>query len=669
MEEEKHIIKKAVVELYLPSAQNSFEIQNKSLSYFKEHIVPMIEKIVARLSVGDRIVRIDKLEFDFKNFSYNEPNEAALMKLEQSMEEEIIRLVRAETNDNPLKTEVKKISKGKRDEELFLHLLLNGTLPWWTDAGTPIRIGELAEKVMQQPGPLFLKELRRALASPAVRKRISIQLPFAGVEKIIRATCGQPEELIRIVEALAAFLPAGITAPYNFRSVLYKHALRHSQGSDVTIARYVATLIREELDFSFVEKLYKISLEKGNKDSDEIFHKGPELENKPVANDPAELSFIIKKTLSRNDRYFNGRIRELFVAGDKKLFFISPAGKEGKQPAKDEALLKKEKLKGKETGTENSEEDSQVPEGKRDQHPGNKTEKELFQQRRQALKLKQEEQLKLKQEKETREQEKNKDAAAKDKSKNKPGPEDREDEGTDENENMPEQERKHLKGRLKKQNKTASEKNSSEPGEEPGETRKDNKTEDAGKEKNPLEPDMDDDPLELYAADPAEDLLVSNAGIIIVTPFLPTFFKALDLYDGKAFVSQDAVERAVCLLHYLSTGSAENMQEHDMVLNKIICGMEISEPVALQFELSEKEKEECHGLLEAVAGNWPALKGTSGEGMRDAFFTREGILEKHANGWNLKIERITIDILLDRLTWGISIVKMPWSREMIFTNW
>ncbi|MCW3104343.1 MAG: hypothetical protein JWO09_2783 [Bacteroidetes bacterium] len=646
MEEEKHIIKKAVVELYLPSSGNSFEIQNKSLSYFKQYIVPMIEKIVGRLSTGDRIVRIDKLEFDFKNFKYDEPNEAALMKLEQKMEEEIIRLVRAETNDDPRKTAVKKISKSKRDEELFLHLLLNGTLPWWTDAGTPVVLKELAEKILEQPGTQFLQELRMALSSPAVRKRISIQLPFASVEKIIRATCEQPEALISIVEALAAFLPSGITAPYPVRPVLYRHALRHSQSRDVKIARYVATLIREEMDFAFVEKLYTAALKKSDKSVEDDFFER-ELENKETTDISEEIAFIIRKTLSLNNRYFNGRIRKLFSVKDRSLFFISAEGKDPDEPATardklaekgktGESLSKKEspadKLPGKEKpgkkkagidDPENEQEEHSERGEENDKHP--------------ATEKKEERLSKLREEKKRRE-------ALKAESKNKTGGK----QGTDDE---PESDDSYSKA------------------EESGKIKENSRSESRGKDENPFEQGRKDNPLELYAADPVEDLLVGNAGIIIITPFLPTFFKALELYDGKAFISPEAVERAVCLLHYLSTGKAEDMQEHDMLLNKIICGMDISEPVALQFELTEREKDECHGLLEAVAGNWPALKGTSGEGMRDAFFTREGILEKHANGWNLKIERITIDILLDRLTWGISIIKLPWSREMIFTNW
>lgn len=162
---------------------------------------------------------------------------------------------------------------------------------------------------------------------------------------------------------------------------------------------------------------------------------------------------------------------------------------------------------------------------------------------------------------------------------------------------------------------------------------------------------------------------IRNAGLVILNPYLSAFFKELGLCNGKEFISQEASERAAHLLQYLATGSEGSFEEHDMLLNKILCGIAVETPFTIDFTITDKEKQECKDLLDAAASNWTALKGTSGESMRDAFFMREGILEQQANGWNLKIEKTTIDILIDKLPWGISIVKLPWTKAMIFVNW
>ena len=65
----------------------------------------------------------------------------------------------------------------------------------------------------------------------------------------------------------------------------------------------------------------------------------------------------------------------------------------------------------------------------------------------------------------------------------------------------------------------------------------------------------------------------------------------MGLCDGKTFVSEEAKEHAVYLLQYLTTGSEESFEEHEMVLNKILCEMKIETPLVLPFTISEKEKE------------------------------------------------------------------------------
>jgi len=154
-----------------------------------------------------------------------------------------------------------------------------------------------------------------------------------------------------------------------------------------------------------------------------------------------------------------------------------------------------------------------------------------------------------------------------------------------------------------------------------------------------VEKQASQNPKFIMDAEPVEDYFIKNAGIVIITPYLPVLFKELGLLDDKGFVSGEAKERAVYLLQHLSTGQTADFEEHEMVFSKVICGMDINQPLLHPFVISEKELEECAGLLPAVATNWPALKGTSGEGMRDAFFTRDGILEQQTNGWNLKVEK------------------------------
>ncbi|OOG70725.1 contractile injection system tape measure protein [Algoriphagus sp. A40] len=165
-----------------------------------------------------------------------------------------------------------------------------------------------------------------------------------------------------------------------------------------------------------------------------------------------------------------------------------------------------------------------------------------------------------------------------------------------------------------------------------------------------------------------ETILISNSGLVLTAPFLPFFFKGLGLVEKKQFVSPESQNRAVLLLQALVNDSFE-YEESDLLLNKILCGMEPSEPIAVSFSPTETEKEEIKNLLDSMVSHWTALKSTSGLSMAKGFFPREGSLRRADKGYQLHIPRISIDILLNRLPWTISIIKLPWMNETLFTEW
>ncbi|MFW6310568.1 MAG: contractile injection system tape measure protein, partial [Prolixibacteraceae bacterium] len=85
--------------------------------------------------------------------------------------------------------------------------------------------------------------------------------------------------------------------------------------------------------------------------------------------------------------------------------------------------------------------------------------------------------------------------------------------------------------------------------------------------------------------------------------------------------------------------------------------------------LNEQIKNEAESLLEAAIKNWPALKNTSPDGLRQNFLQRDGKLIKKEENYRLLIERKTQDILLDKLNWNISVVKLPWMKNLLHVEW
>lgn len=166
----------------------------------------------------------------------------------------------------------------------------------------------------------------------------------------------------------------------------------------------------------------------------------------------------------------------------------------------------------------------------------------------------------------------------------------------------------------------------------------------------------------------SDEIYVQNAGLILLWPFLTRFFETLNLLRTNQFVNVWTAGQAILLLQYLVNKSVE-IPEYQLPLNKLLCGVDLSVPVAARLEISELAKTECNTLLTAVIHNWSALKSMTPDGFRHAFLQRAGILRRHNANWLLQIERETYDVLLDQLPWSIQVIKLPWMEQVLYTEW
>lgn len=167
---------------------------------------------------------------------------------------------------------------------------------------------------------------------------------------------------------------------------------------------------------------------------------------------------------------------------------------------------------------------------------------------------------------------------------------------------------------------------------------------------------------------PAEAIYINNAGLVLLHPFLPSLFQHLKLLDENKWIDEASKNKAALILAFLATRNDE-VEEFDLVLNKVLCGIEIKELVVTGELLNEEIKNECEALLANVVEHWDALKNTSTDGLREAFIYRRGKLSRVENGWLLQVAQKPVDVLLGRLPWGIGVVKLPWMEAAILTEW
>lgn len=161
---------------------------------------------------------------------------------------------------------------------------------------------------------------------------------------------------------------------------------------------------------------------------------------------------------------------------------------------------------------------------------------------------------------------------------------------------------------------------------------------------------------------------INNAGLVLLGSYIPRLFTMLSLTEDGVFKSKNDAYKAVHLLQYIVNGATKT-PEHELAFNKILCGLPLSEPVPIEVELSDKEKDIIPGLLGAVIQHWSVLGNTSTKVFQETFLEREATLWHDEEQWQLEVVERSFDMLIDQLPWSFSLIKYPWMQEPLYTTW
>lgn len=166
----------------------------------------------------------------------------------------------------------------------------------------------------------------------------------------------------------------------------------------------------------------------------------------------------------------------------------------------------------------------------------------------------------------------------------------------------------------------------------------------------------------------AEKYISKYAGAVLLAQFLRPFFQKLNLLSGVAWKSKAEQYKAVQLIRFLCSGE-QYTPEYSLVLEKLLCGIPLEEPVPVDASLTPEELDEAHVLLRAIIEHWQALRNTSIDGLRSSFMMRDGSLSRNDSHWLLQVERKTMDVLLEKLPWGYTTITLPWNNYLIYVEW
>lgn len=185
----------------------------------------------------------------------------------------------------------------------------------------------------------------------------------------------------------------------------------------------------------------------------------------------------------------------------------------------------------------------------------------------------------------------------------------------------------------------------------------------------PIAPSPESRP-EVAAAEPAavETIYLANAGLVLAGPYIPMLFERLGVTRDGAFVDLAAPERGVHLLQLMVDGGAPAL-EHQLVLNKILCGLDLATPLTRGVERDGVERDVVDSLVRAMIQRWRIIGETSVTGFRESFLQRQGALTDEGENWRLAVEPRAFDMLIDQIPWGFQTLKLPWMERVLYVDW
>ncbi len=166
----------------------------------------------------------------------------------------------------------------------------------------------------------------------------------------------------------------------------------------------------------------------------------------------------------------------------------------------------------------------------------------------------------------------------------------------------------------------------------------------------------------------AEPYAVSNAGLVLLWPLLPSLLGQMGLVVDKRFIDQQAQINAVCWLDGLIW--QDNLTaEWRTPMTKLLCGLPLE---AALFPWSHPEADTVRQLddwLAAILQQLPSLMRCSANDLRSFFLQRPGELSWQKSHWQLQVEGDVSDVLLREVPWPLNQLILPWLDTPIEIIW
>lgn len=609
-----NIIKRQIIELTVPNKTVAPNLQDEISRLYRQHIVPLIDQVCSELGSPDTLYRIDRLELDLGKLDAQNLEEQFVSKVKSALRQELSAQIKQQEQTPQPDQNPKTVSA----LELFTLFAQTGTLPWWANHQNPALLTENLQQLIDEQPAAFPSLLRELIQNASTRQRLIRQYNDEQLGQLAGLlTPPYRETFAKETQKLIAALrksPTGRNlSPAQVRHSVWSQSLQVAALGGVdyptraTFSQAVLERVANELGRDVLRKTKKEQPSAVEDDFIELIKNLRHANPSPTA--WTTLATELARLSGVQREQLQQFVMDTAITPQQAALHI----RQMLQPSEYAALTHLL------AGTEQPESELSALLRRFESRGGTLT--EVWSMLRVAARrLPVSVQIRW--------------LTLLQAEGSQPNPESliRFVNGDASQHGLPPRERIHLLGLLRNQASTTS----------------------------AAAPEL--------SFSTADELTITNAGLVILWPFLSSFFGHLELLEERDFRDLTARQRAIGLLQVIATGQAD-FPEYLLPLNKLMCGLELTHPFDFGPRLRKAETIETTNLLKAVIAQAPILNNMSPDGFRASFLLRSGLLSTHGGHWLLRVERQTYDIVLERFPWTWQWVRLPWMEAPLLVEW
>lgn len=182
MPEQKHLIKRQIIEIQTPRQADAQAMQATISRIYRQQLVPVIDQLCSEVSGPEVRHRIDRLEVDVGVIAADRLETDLVTKVG----EELRRVLTAQiTAQATVRAPAQPPVAAHTQVELFAHFVRTGNLPWWADARQPQLLAACLDELLHQAPAALLPLLPTLVRTPRQRRRLILHVADAHLTALL----------------------------------------------------------------------------------------------------------------------------------------------------------------------------------------------------------------------------------------------------------------------------------------------------------------------------------------------------------------------------------------------------------------------------------------------------------------------------------------------------